>query len=160
MDNQTNAPLWWQPFADTSKIARAQGYNVAKQPVAAWQVSDVFKPALGGCTNMNQLIGFLKWQLNIDGLDKNGLLAETQTAVFPTKINEYTSIGKAWHVIEQTKRLTVCAASGSTNGQAAFMAFVPQTKTGVVILANARIGQGRLGLLILKILNENWRRKP
>ena len=108
---------------------------------------------------MTQLMGFMQWQLNIDSLDKNGLLKETQQVVFPTKINKYTFVGKGWHIFKFKKRFPICLSSGATNGHSAVMIFMPQTKTGVVILSNSRVIQGSLAMSILKILNNNWIRK-
>ena len=158
LKNQNEA-AWWQPFADKSFVALAQGYNLGHQPVPTWQVVPLFEPAVGGCTNMTQLMGFMQWQLNIDSLDKNGLLKETQQVVFPTKINKHTFVGKGWHIFKFKKRFPICLSSGATNGHSAVMIFMPQTKTGVVILSNSRVIQGSLAMSILKILNNNWIRK-
>lgn len=155
----TNEELWWQPFADKSSVPLAQGYNLANQPVEPWRVAPVFEPAIGGCTNMTQLLGFTQWQLNIDSLDKKGLLKEMQQPLFDTKINKYTSIGKGWHIFKEKKNLPICMASGATNGHSAVIVFAPRTQTGVVILSNSRAVQGSLAMAILKVLNNNWRRK-
>ena len=108
---------------------------------------------------MTQLLGFTQWQLNIDSLDKKGFLKETQQSLFPTKINKNTSIAKAWHIFKEKKNPSICMASGATNGHSAVVVFVPQTKTGVVILSNSRAIQGGLAMSILKVLNNNWKRR-
>ena len=155
----THADVWWQPFVDKTDVALAQGYNLAKQAVEPWQVAPIFYPALGGCTNMTQLLGFTQWQLNIDSLDRTELLKDTQLPLFPTKINKYTSIGKSWHIFKRKKEPLICLSSGATSGHSAVVLFVPKTKTGVVILANSRAIQGELAMAILKVLNNNWKRK-
>ena len=53
----------------------------------------------------------------------------------------------------------ICLSSGATSGHSAVIVFVPQTKTGVIILANSRAIQGELAMAILKMLNNNWKRK-
>jgi serine-type D-Ala-D-Ala carboxypeptidase/endopeptidase len=155
----THADVWWQPFADKTDVALAQGYNLAKQPVEPWQVAPIFQPALGGCTNMNQLLGFTQWQLNIDSLDKPNLLKDTQLPLFPTKMNKYTSVGRGWHIFKRKKQPLICVSSGASSGHSAVILFVPKTKTGVVVLANSRAIQGELAMAILKVLNNNWKRK-
>ncbi len=155
----THTKLWWQPFADKTGVPLAQGYNLAKQLVEPWQVAPIFLPAIGGCTNMTQLLTFAKWQLNIGSLDEKGLLKETHQPLFSTKINKYTSVGKGWHIFKRKKDPLICLSSGATSGHSAVIVFVPQTKTGVVILANSRAIKGELAMAILKILNNNWKRR-
>lgn len=159
LNNKNTDELWWQPFVDKSMVSFAQGYNLAGQAVPIWDVADIFEPAVGGCSNMNQLLGFVQWQLNVDSLDRKLLLEETQKAIFPTKINKNTFIGKGWHVFKERKSFPICIASGATGGHSVAIAFMPQTKTGVVILCNSRAIQGVLAIAILKVLNNNWKRK-
>ncbi len=147
--------LWWQPFADKTNVTLARGYNLAGQAVETWQIAPIYQPAIGGCTNMSQLLGFTQWQLNIDSLDKKGWLKETQEPLFPTKINKYTSIGKGWHIFKEKKHLPVCMSSGATNGHSAVIVFTPGTKKGVVVLCNNKAIQGALAMSILRILNNN-----
>lgn len=159
LENKNTDELWWQPFVDKSDIVFAQGYNLAGQAVPIWDVADIFESAVGGCSNMNQLLGFVQWQLNVDSLDRKQLLEETQKAIFPTKINKNTFMGKGWHVFKERNSFPICIASGATGGHSVAIAFMPQTKTGVVILSNSRAIQGVLAITILKVLNNNWKRK-
>ena len=158
LDN-IKATIRYQPFADKTSVPLAQGYNLAKQAVALWQVAPIFKPAIGGCANMNQLLAFTKEQLNKDGFDKKNLWEETQKPLFSTKINKYTYVGKGWHIFKKKKMPLICTSSGATNGHSAVIVFVPQTQTAVVILANSRAIQGELAMAILKVLNNHWQRK-
>jgi CubicO group peptidase (beta-lactamase class C family) len=133
-----------------SNKIQAIGYNLAQKPVGTWRFNETFKGALGKQATVKQLLGFMKQQLDI---------AELNTALVPTNIGKYTSMGKAWHVIQETKNLTISVANGTTAGQSAFVAFVPKTRTGVVVLTNSRLVGGKLGMAVLRILNENWKRK-
>ncbi len=155
----TQAELWWQPFADKTDVPLAQGYNLAKQAVEPWQVAPIFQRAIGGCMNLTQLLGFIQWQLNIGHLDEKERLQETHQPLFPTEMNKYTSVGKGWHIFKRKKEPLICVSSGATSGHSAVIVFVPKTKTGVVILANSRAIQGELAMSILKVLNNNWKRK-
>ena len=132
-----------------SKI-RAQGYNIAQKPVEPTRFNETFKEALGREMTVKQLLIFVRQQLDIKDL---------HTPLFSTNIGKFTSVGKAWHVIQETKNLHVCVATGTTSGYSAFVAFVPKTRTAVVILTNSRLIAGKLGLSVLRVLNENWKRK-
>ena len=128
----------------------AQGYNTAQKPVELGRFNETFHWTLGRQMTVKQLLKFVQQQVNIK---------ELQEALVPTNIGKFTSMGKAWHVVRQNKNTTICLASGTTAGHSAFVAFVPKTKTGVVILTNSRLVAGKLGLAVLRILNENWKRK-
>jgi len=39
------------------------------------------------------------------------------------------------------------------------MSLVPQTETGVIVMANGEVGLNDLGILILRMINGNWKRK-
>ncbi len=128
----------------------AQGYNMAQKPVELGRFNETFQWTLGRQMTVKQLMEFVKKQLEIKDL---------HAALYPTNIGKYTSMGKAWHVIKENKHLDVCVATGTTAGHSAFVAFVPKTRTAVVILTNSRLIAGRMGLAVLRILNENWKRK-
>jgi serine-type D-Ala-D-Ala carboxypeptidase/endopeptidase len=128
----------------------AQGYNLAQKPVEPWRFNETFEGVVGRKMTVQQLLEFMQKQLEIKAL---------HTDLFPTNLTKFTFVGKAWHILKQKKRPVICVATGATAGYSAFVAFVPETRTGVVILTNSRLIEGRLGLAILRILNENWKRK-
>jgi CubicO group peptidase (beta-lactamase class C family) len=128
----------------------AQGYNLAQKPVDLWRFNETFKQTVGRRANAKELLKWIQQQLNIK---------ELQEALYPTKLNKHTYVGKAWHVIRQNKRINICLSTGTTGGHSAFVAFVPETRTGVVVLTNSRLVGGKLGMAVLRILNENWKRK-
>ena len=128
----------------------AQGYNMAQKSVELGRFNETFRWTLGRQSNVKQLLKFVQQQMKIK---------ELQEPLIPTHIGKFTSMGKAWHVVRENKNTTICLASGTTAGHSAFVAFVPKTKTGVVILTNSRLVAGKLGLTVLRILNENWKRK-
>jgi serine-type D-Ala-D-Ala carboxypeptidase/endopeptidase len=145
------------PLADTL-FTYAQGYNPGQRPVANWRFGETFNFSLGMKASMNQILDFMKKQMSIKDSLSYKNIDETQKPLFKTDVDKMTSVGKIWHVMKVKKGVNICLQSGSTNGQSAFIAFLPQTKTAVVILANTRLVQGKLGMLILRMLNFNWKR--
>jgi serine-type D-Ala-D-Ala carboxypeptidase/endopeptidase len=146
--------------ADTSlHYTYAQGYSPAQKPTPNWIHNETFKYSNGLKLNAHDLLDFLKTHLGIKDKDFYGILKETQEPLFKTDVDKETRVGKAWHIMKQKKTPRICLQTGSTNGQSAFIGFVPETKTGVVVLTNSRLVQANLGLLILRILNEDWERK-
>ena len=144
-------------LADTT-VTYAQGYNPGQRPVLPWHFGETFRFSLGMKSTMNEMLDFMKTQMGIKDSLSYTSIAETQKALFKTEVDKNTSVGKIWHVLKVKKDVMVCIQSGSTNGQSAFVAFVPQTKTAVVIFANSRMVQSKLGMIILRMLNFNWKR--
>jgi serine-type D-Ala-D-Ala carboxypeptidase/endopeptidase len=134
----------------SSNKSYAQGYNLAQKPVEMARFNETFLRTLGRQMSVKQLLSFVKQQLAVEELHK---------PLYATNIGKFTSVGKAWHIIKESKRINVCVASGTTAGQSAFVAFVPATRTGVVVLTNSRLVAGKLGLAVLRVLNENWKRR-
>ena len=143
---------------DDSIVTYAQGYNPAQLPVDNWKFDETFHYSVGMKASVNEILDFMKAHMGLRDSNTYTLLKDLQTPLFKTDIDKNTSVGKAWHILKYKKRVIICLQSGSTNGQSAFVAFVPETKTGVVVLANTRLVQAPLGMLVLKILNYNWRR--
>jgi hypothetical protein len=142
-----------------STSVHVQGYNLGKLAVQDWQFDETFRYSLGMKASMNELVEFVKVHIGLKDKQQHNIMLEAQKPLFKTNIDKSTMVGKIWHVMKQRKGVDVCLQSGSTNGQSAFAAFVPHTKTGVIVLANSRMVQGQLGMIILKALNNNWKRQ-
>jgi CubicO group peptidase (beta-lactamase class C family) len=73
--------------------------------------------------------------------------------------NDKLFYSTGWHGIKINKKTKALVSNGNTNGHSAFIGMVPETKTGVVVLSNSSYGTKDLGLLILRMINFNWKRK-
>jgi serine-type D-Ala-D-Ala carboxypeptidase/endopeptidase len=144
--------------SDDTSYPYAQGYNPGQRPVPNWRFGETFRFSLGMKSTMNELLAFMKTQMGIKDSLTYKSIGDTQKALYKTEIDKTTSVGKIWHIMKIKKDVNICIQSGSTNGQSTFIAFMPQTKTAVVIVANTRLVQGKLGLIILRMLNFNWKR--
>ncbi|MCB0684024.1 MAG: hypothetical protein KDC32_24430, partial [Saprospiraceae bacterium] len=49
--------------------------------------------------------------------------------------------------------------TGATSGCRAYVALVPQTRTGVIVLSNSPYGLGGLGWQLLRMLNHDWKKR-
>ena len=147
-----------QRFMDTI-YPSSQGYNPGQRAVSDWNFKETFKYSNGVKLNAKTILNFLKTQINATDTAQLAVFQDTQKPLFPTEMDKETFVGKAWHVIKHKKRANICLQTGSTNGHSAFVALVPATKTGVIVLTNSRLVQMKMGMLVLKILNDNWRRK-
>lgn len=76
-----------------------------------------------------------------------------------THYNDKIYSARGWHIFDLNKNYNIINLTGRTSGHQSFVAFIPETETGVVLLTNARDGTEELGMLILRMINHNWKRK-
>jgi CubicO group peptidase (beta-lactamase class C family) len=62
-----------------------------------------------------------------------------------------------WNVT-QIEKNTVLIQSGVTSGYSSFACMVPETGSAVIVLSNSVYGTRDLGLQILRMINNNWKR--
>ncbi len=92
-------------------------------------------------------------------LDNNNLLNDKIfTKEIPT-FNDRLFYSNGWHLMKINKKIKAYMSSGNTSGHSSFIGMVPGTRTGVVVLSNSSFGTKDLGLLILRMINYNWKRK-
>ena len=73
--------------------------------------------------------------------------------------NDNLSNGYAWHLLKLKKKVTIKVKSGQTLGHYVFVACLPSTGTGVVVMHNTAVSVDEFGILILRMLNNKWKRK-
>jgi len=133
------------------------GLSISHRKPEPWHFSS-FAGSEGMKSSANDLSIFLKSLMG----DHNSFseIAEKYLQVeAPTNYNKQIFIANGWHLIKQNKRYNIFTHTGKTSGHNAFIAFIPETKTGVIILSNSVIGTKDLGFLILRMINDNWNRE-
>ncbi len=68
-----------------------------------------------------------------------------------------TFVADAWHVFVNRKYPNIYLHSGKTDGHAASIHFIRESKKGVVLLTNATGQMDGLAVLILRMINLNWK---
>lgn len=126
------------------------GYNVAAENATPVDFG-IFNASMGLRSNMSDMLKFIRysivdapvmlWQEHGNGLGKD------------------LGIALGWHILHERRFSPIYIHTGRTLGHTAFLGIVPETKTGVVILANSATGVDDLGLEILRMINNNWKRK-
>ncbi|MBT8221162.1 MAG: beta-lactamase family protein [Bacteroidia bacterium] len=79
--------------------------------------------------------------------------------VNPTLIDRSTSIASGWHAIEMKRYYDLIVHKGSTSGHSGIVAFVPETKTAVIVLSCTEKNIAPLGYQLIQYLNHNWKRR-
>ncbi|MFK7946099.1 MAG: serine hydrolase domain-containing protein [Saprospiraceae bacterium] len=120
-----------------------------------------FYGSIGLLSDMNDLIRFVQLNLKIgETFPLQSSLVKTQVSQVNTGVKKYIDTGIGWHIIRpKRKYYEVVSHRGTGIGHQAYIAFVPETQTGVIILANSRNSLEGLGYFMLKMMNNNWKRK-
>lgn len=145
-------------FKERKKDVVTTGYDRAGRETNPWTFAS-FGASEGIKTSTSDLVKFMKINLGLSDHPYADLFAINHDKEVETNFNESIKAGKGWQIIDQRKGYDIITHTGKTNGHNAFMAFVKETGTGVVILSNSNIGTRDLGFLILRMINFNWKRK-
>ena len=133
------------------------GYDRTLKQVDPWTFPS-FAASEGISSSMNDLIRFVR--VNLDKSHPvQSALEQTHEMEVATNYNKFLYFGKAWNIVKNKGHYNIISHMGKTSGHQAFAAFIPETQTGVVMLVNSAYGVQDLGLLILRMINYNWKRK-
>lgn len=79
--------------------------------------------------------------------------------IFETKIDKRTFIIDGWYGLKLDKNRYIYSHAGRSKRHKVSVQMLPETSTAVIIFCNSELGIPDLGLHILKMLNNNWKRK-
>ncbi len=145
-------------FKERKKNVLTPGYDRAGRLTSPWAFAS-FGASEGLKTTLKDMIRFLMIQMGVIPHPLGEVLSGNTIPEVTTNFNESLMAAKGWQVIRRKRKYDIITHTGKTSGHSAFVAFVPETKTGVVILANSSLGTRDLGFLILRMINYNWKRK-
>lgn len=134
------------------------GYDRAGRLTDPWTFAS-FGASEGLKTSVTDLVQFMKVNIGLTDHPLGQIFALNHQKEVETDFNASIRTGRGWQIIDQRKGYDIITHTGKTNGHNAFMAFVKETGTGVVILSNSNMGTRDLGFLILRMINFNWKRK-
>ena len=117
------------------------------------RIYESFVPALGMKSCAADLLEFTK-----NNMAEGSPFGTIHLPRHPSGIQKNTWAAMGWHVLRHRKRPDIVTHTGSTAGHRATIAFVKETKTGVVILSNSPFGHNGLEFSILRMLNKDWKR--
>jgi len=117
-----------------------------------------FSASEGLKSNVTDLLTYLKLHLGLIETPYDSLFNDNTSPKINTGMSDNAFMGHGWHVIKLKKYYNVILHSGSSSGHRAFIGFVKETQTGVVLLSNSESGTGGLGYLVLRLINYNWKK--
>ncbi len=144
-------------FTTENRNKIIKGYSLGGQPTPPWQMRS-FAGSEGIKSSMDDLLKYMRVNLKNKTHQLGPVLAQNHAPLVKTDMAKHIFGGNGWHVITNKNYYDVVMHAGSTTGYRSFMGFVAESETGVVILANSPHSMNGLGLLILRMINNNWKR--
>lgn len=143
-------------LSEEQKERLSLGYNILGNKTRPWRFSS-FKGSVGMKSTMDDMLTFLKLHMGDSEHKFAKSFEDMHIPMFETELAKNNFISKGWHII-QKRNHNIILHAGSTSGHQAFAGFVKETNTGVVILSNSENSTNSLGYLILRSLNQNWKK--
>ena len=122
-------------------------------------IFESFSASEGIKSTAADLLSFAKPFLGLSGTEMDNYANTILGSEHPS-YNEKLFYSSGWHGIKINKKTKALINNGNTSGHSAFIGMVPENRTAVVVLSNSAFGTKDLGLLILRMINYNWKRKP
>jgi CubicO group peptidase (beta-lactamase class C family) len=144
-------------FKEKKNNVVIQGVDRSSTQVGPWTF-----PAFAGSEGIKSSVADLsQYAKAVLGYSQTNLdkILPPQTLLNNPSFNEELYHSMGWHVVNVNKKFRVLVANGTTSGHSAFIGLVPNSKTGVIVLSNSSFGTKDLGMLILRMINYNWKRK-
>lgn len=144
-------------LTEEQEVRLAPGHNYRGKMVASSSF-DRMAPAAGLKSSAKDMIRFVKANLQYDESTLSNAFAQAQQPMFDVVfpgVSGSVEGGYGWLIsrLSPDSNLPVIWHNGGTRGYRAFVGFVKDTKTGVVILSNSSNSVDEIGLEILRLLN-------
>lgn len=121
-----------------------------------------FQGSIGLLSNVNDLARFvqLNFREKTEYQQFQSAFKKTQVVQANTGIEKFIDTGIGWHVVRPKRRAyQIVSHRGTGVAHQVYVAFIPETQTGIVVLSNSRNSLEGLGFYLLKMVNNNWKRK-
>lgn len=143
---------------DSLTIPLAQGYLLTGEKAPLWTFQ-TFKGAVGMKSTLNDLLKFIQSNLYPPHSELTQTFAKMHDIKRPANMKR-VKIGVGWHLVKPKKRYyTIISHSGSTAGHQCYIGFIKETQTAIITLSNSKNSLDNLGGYLLKMVNNNWKRK-
>ncbi len=143
---------------DSLTIPLAQGYLLTGEKAPLWTFQ-TFEGAVGMKSTLNDLLKFIQSNLHPPHSELTQAFAKTHEAKRPTN-RKRVKMGIGWHLVKPKKRYyTIIGHSGTTAGHQCYIGFIKETQTAIITLSNSKNSLDNLGGYLLKMVNNNWKRK-
>ena len=145
-------------LSEEQKDRLAIGYTTSGKSTPPWKFKS-FQASEGLKSTAKDLIKFAEIHMGNDNSKLTTAFVQTHLGQKETGLNKRVKSSRGWHVITTNKKHDdIVAHTGNTNGYRAYLAFVKESNTAVVILTNSEHNLHNLGYLILSMINNYWKK--
>lgn len=145
-------------LTNDQKKRLATGYTTSGKSTPPWTFRS-FKASEGLKSTAKDLITFAEVHMGSHHNNLAQAFAESHEGRKRTGLSKRVKSSRGWHIISTNKKYyDIVAHTGNTNGHRAYLAFVKESETAVVILTNSEHNLQNLGYLILSMLNNYWKK--
>ncbi len=143
-----------------SKASITPGYDKASRLTDPWEYKS-FAASEGIKSTSTDLCRYVNFHVNTETSGSLvSAITKSQEIQIPNSLNNAISSAYGWQVYTRDKDgYPIYTFTGRTSGHNAFIAYIKETKTAVIILSNSVLGTEDLGLQVLRMVNYNWKRK-
>jgi CubicO group peptidase (beta-lactamase class C family) len=123
----------------------------------SWEINN-FATSIGIKANLDDLLQFARYKIEKHKpktQDNWEDIFDQMTETWNPQVKAFESM----YLIKINNSKKILASNGHSDIHAAFIAICPTTETAVIVLANSAVGTQDLGMLILRMINNNWKRK-
>jgi CubicO group peptidase (beta-lactamase class C family) len=139
----------------TQRLPLVQGYDLGGEPVTHNHFQS-FAASEGMAITMQGLLKFMHIALDT----ANGLYpGECFRMRSRSEFNQNIEYAGGWFVAVDKNSYPIFVQQGKGLGHSAFIGILRETKTGVCILSNSAAATPELGMMTLRMINRNWKRK-
>lgn len=136
----------------------AKGYSLSGQETN-FRTFQSFGGSLGLKSSLHDLMIFIRSYLGLGNSSFSEIFSHCFEERISTGLVEKLDIGYAWHFIRHNSYYDVVVHPGRGSGHQVTVHFVPETQTGVIVLANSNKSLDNLGYMMLALVNNHWRLK-
>ena len=123
-------------------------YTEEGEETPVWDF-DVMAPAGALKSNVNDMLEYANVLINIPNTSLGKAIKLAQKITYT---NETISLGLGWHISKMNTQ-PFYWHNGGTYGSSSFIAYIPEKKTAVVVLANSAESVDEVGIEVLSILS-------
>jgi CubicO group peptidase (beta-lactamase class C family) len=143
-------------FKEDKSILTA-GLDRSGSQVTPWEFNS-FTGSEGIKSSLSDLVKFVRANLGTIDVSLTSILDDNFEEDH-TSFNDKIVVSTGWQIFKINKRLNAALHTGSTSGHSAFVGMIRETDTAVIVLSNSTFGTKDLGMLVLRMVNDNWKRK-
>jgi len=141
------------PQNKKTNIAKPHSFN--GNPTENYTYNSVMEASSGLYSCAEDLVGLIKKQIQSESA--TGIATSLQKCLEPLqKTNsKHTYVTYAWNYVDRGRRLPpVYIYNGGTAGYRAYIAFIKETQTGVVVLSNSANQVDEIAVTLIQLLNQ------